>query len=353
HFFREVKAWISLDHPNILPFLGYSIESDGFPRLVSPWCENGDLQKYIRSHPEANRPQLLIDVLQGMRYVEGANLVHGDLKSANVLVNEHCRACLCDFGSTRMIEGASGFTTSSLNTKATLRFMSPERLMEDEPPTIASDVWAFGCIVVEVFTNSIPYAHIKNDNVVSRKITEKELPLDPSYDTTVSPGEEFWTFVGGCWEFESTRRLTISALLHFFSTFFSSSSNCSEPLPKEPLPKEPLPQEPLPGSSSLRQRPSFIHFRQLHNMIAALSLPPMERSVSLTGDGQWTCTVKTATPIYNRGQQHMVNADGELAYEPRCFVATAPTKQEARNEAARIALEACLENHHPLGPPPF
>jgi hypothetical protein len=47
-----------LDHPNILPFLGATIKSHSLS-LVSLWMDNGNINRYIRSNPQANRLQLV------------------------------------------------------------------------------------------------------------------------------------------------------------------------------------------------------------------------------------------------------------------------------------------------------
>ncbi|KAG8937203.1 hypothetical protein FRC02_003878 [Tulasnella sp. 418] len=206
HFLREVKVWIALEHPNIVQFLGYAIDSGGFPRLISPWYDHGDLQKYILNNPEANRPQL-----------------------GNILVNEQGKACLCDFGAARVLNGVSGLTTSGQNAKATRRFMSPERLTEEGPPTIASDVWAFGCVVIEVMANRLPYGQIKNELAVYTKIHEGVSPLDPQYDTSGEPGPLFWAFIRKCWRVEPERRPTIDQLLDHFRTSFPSRAEPPRP----------------------------------------------------------------------------------------------------------------------------
>ncbi|KAG8937204.1 hypothetical protein FRC02_003879 [Tulasnella sp. 418] len=230
HFLRELKVWCGLEHPNIVCLLGYTIESGAFPRFVSRWCENGDLQQYILSNPSVDRFKLLVDVLQGMLYLESRGLVHGDLKSANVLIDEHGNARLCDFGATRLLEGVTGLTTSNQNAKATRRFISPERLTEDKPPTIASDIWAFGCVVIEVLTNRLPYAHFTSEHLVYTKILAGISPLDPSYDTSVAPGPMFWAFIHRCWRLKPEHRPTLDQLLNHFDTPLSDDMRDDEPL---------------------------------------------------------------------------------------------------------------------------
>ena len=62
HLTREVKIWKDLNHPNIIKFIGYAIEGQGSgvkAALVSKWCENGDIVKYLTEHPMTNRIKLV------------------------------------------------------------------------------------------------------------------------------------------------------------------------------------------------------------------------------------------------------------------------------------------------------
>lgn len=48
---RQTIIWTQLNHPNVLPFLGYQVV-DGEPRLVSPWIDRGTLETYLDTHPD-------------------------------------------------------------------------------------------------------------------------------------------------------------------------------------------------------------------------------------------------------------------------------------------------------------
>ncbi|KAG8923579.1 hypothetical protein FRC02_011051 [Tulasnella sp. 418] len=330
HFLREIKAWSELKSPHILPFLGYSKESGGSPRLVSPWCENGDLRKYIKSKPKADRWQLLIDVLKGLQYIKSRGLVHGDLKCGNILVDDHGAACLCDFGSTRLIEGITGFTTTSQNGKATLRFSAPERLMEDKPPTTASDIWAFGCVVIEVFTGKLPYPHISYEKAVTSAIITEVLPLDPDCYESTAPGDRFWTFISRCWEFEPNFRPGIADLLEYFLSISQGTPYDHEDMTNRACPM---------GGTLLQTSTRFYTF--LEKIVKLYNLPELKYSAISDGPKhaeQWTVNLTVFIPYCTPENRGPGCNNTELLYKAQEYRATSSSKRKAEDEAAREAM---------------
>lgn len=51
--------WSRLYHPNILPFVGYALESEDCPLLISEWMENGTVNKYVKGHPDCDIHQIV------------------------------------------------------------------------------------------------------------------------------------------------------------------------------------------------------------------------------------------------------------------------------------------------------
>ncbi|KXN84357.1 Dual specificity protein kinase zak2 [Leucoagaricus sp. SymC.cos] len=153
-FAKEAILWSRLNHPNILPFYGVYYQGKQKKMcLVSPWMDNGNLVNYLQENPTAPRRPFICDVIAGLQYLHDNNIIHGDLKGVNVLVNAEGRACISDFGfSSVLIDQAISQTMpTSQNLGGTVRWTAPELLDEPEAyPSKASDVWAFGCVCYQV-----------------------------------------------------------------------------------------------------------------------------------------------------------------------------------------------------------
>ncbi|KZT40779.1 kinase-like protein [Sistotremastrum suecicum HHB10207 ss-3] len=238
---KEMCLWARMEHSNVLPFLGYCFfpthtlaqDGDGSPfSLVSPWMKNGTVISYIKENPLVDRTVLLMDVFKGLRFLHSQGVVHGDLKGSNVLVSEDGVAVLADFGLASLADADPSLSrshhASTTGIKGTVNWMAPELLdaCEDSnattKPTTASDVWALGCLILEVIASKIPYQYCKKPANVIREMIRSKPPFiftpTPQASQTESwvsdtyvPLEfhgypDLWFLCEDCWDFEPTRR---------------------------------------------------------------------------------------------------------------------------------------------------
>ncbi|KAF9780907.1 kinase-like domain-containing protein, partial [Thelephora terrestris] len=96
-FCKEAVIWRHLHHPNIVPLIGVII-SPGQCLLVSDWVDNGTINQFIKMNPDANRIDLLIDVVEGLMYMHNLSIVHGGLSMEKILITQSDHACLIGFG---------------------------------------------------------------------------------------------------------------------------------------------------------------------------------------------------------------------------------------------------------------
>jgi len=197
-FCPEAVIWKDLSHENVLPLLGVSDFNCTRPYMLSEWMENGNLGGYLKSNPNENRLKLLLDVAKGLEYVHSRDVVHGDLKGHNIVVDNEGRALLADFGLASVLRGNLSLKYSEhASGRGTTRWMAPELL---EPTSLScefskkTDVHAFSMVAVEVFTGEQPFPHLKHEYHVPTVLLRGERPKRPSGIT-----DDVWEMLQRCW----------------------------------------------------------------------------------------------------------------------------------------------------------
>ncbi|KAJ7921478.1 kinase-like domain-containing protein, partial [Mycena leptocephala] len=197
---REALVWKDLDHPHILAFIG--IDRDSFPSslcMVSPWMENGTVVDYIKNYGYANVDKLLAEIAQGLGYLHSRNIVHGDLRGANILIDENWSARVADFGLGSFTDATTSIYTSSR--AGSIHWMAPELISPEQfglkfARTPASDIYAFGCVCLELYTGLPPFSKLSQTAVLF-KIIAGERPGRPSGSPPMS--DVLWRRVTEYW----------------------------------------------------------------------------------------------------------------------------------------------------------
>ncbi|KAF9644930.1 kinase-like protein, partial [Thelephora ganbajun] len=214
-FCKEVVTWKILRHPNVLPLLGVTMGNYHFA-MASEWMANGNINEFVKANRGVNRLELLKDVARGIIYMHGQAMIHGDLKGANILIDQSGHARLADFGLLTIISDPTNPTASSSTTNAgTTRWMSPELLhpdqfgFEDSRPTKGSDCYALGMVILEVLSGQAPFARYK-DFIAMRKVIEGERPERPEGAWFT---DDLWGTLEQCWSPHPKDRPTAEAVL--------------------------------------------------------------------------------------------------------------------------------------------
>ncbi|KAF8155305.1 kinase-like domain-containing protein [Mycena galopus ATCC 62051] len=181
-FCREALIWKNLDHDYVLPFLGVDSESfPGFFCMVSPWMNRGSVVT-SKDGPEADRiPVLMHEIAVGLQYLHSQNVVHGDLRGANILLDDQGHIRLADFGLAVFADGPLAPT----NRGGSTRWMAPELLdpsscgLEVFQRTFASDVYSFACVCLEMYTRKPPFAEMFYEGAVLLKVVKGDRPEFP------------------------------------------------------------------------------------------------------------------------------------------------------------------------------
>ncbi|KAG2108013.1 kinase-like domain-containing protein [Suillus discolor] len=158
---KEVQGWMSLLHENLLPIYGTTTGfGSSLPCLVLPWMENGSLTSYLsvknRNLPIATKFLLLSHVTAGLQFLHSNSIIHGNLSSNNVLIDDRHNVRLADYGLSSVVS-MCGELFQSYHCGA-LRWTAPELIDDDDQELRnASDIYSFGCIMLHVLSEKLPY----------------------------------------------------------------------------------------------------------------------------------------------------------------------------------------------------
>jgi serine/threonine protein kinase len=155
-FEREAKAAASLDHPNICTV--YEIgQADGVTFIAMAHVDGSGLDERIGAGPLplGEAVDIGIQIARGLHAAHEQGIVHRDIKSANIILDDAGHAKITDFG-LALREGQSRLTKEG-RTAGTLPYMSPEQC-NAEPVDERSDTWSLGVVLYEMITGQLPFA---------------------------------------------------------------------------------------------------------------------------------------------------------------------------------------------------
>lgn len=184
-FEKEFKNLASLDHPNIIT-IHHAGKIQNRWYFTMEWIEGLDLKKYIMRHGpiELNKGTLIMrQVAHALSYAHKHDIIHRDIKSSNILIKEagnKIKAYVTDFGISKDIKARTDGRTLTTTTGVigTLDYMPPEQaLAQKNKIGPASDVYALGCVVYEMFTGRVPFKADTDPAVVQMHINTPPAPL--------------------------------------------------------------------------------------------------------------------------------------------------------------------------------
>ncbi|KAK3151114.1 hypothetical protein QOZ80_3AG0241920 [Eleusine coracana subsp. coracana] len=173
---QEIALLSQFEHENIVQYYGTDKEDSKlyiFLELVTQGSLATLYQKYrLRdTHVSAYTRQ----ILHGLIYLHERNIVHRDIKCANILVHANGSVKLADFGLAKEITKFNAVNSC----KGTVYWMAPEVVNPRKTYGPAADIWSLGCTVLEMLTCQIPYPDLEWTQALYR-IGKGEPPAIPS-----------------------------------------------------------------------------------------------------------------------------------------------------------------------------
>ncbi|XP_042431802.1 mitogen-activated protein kinase kinase kinase 5-like [Zingiber officinale] len=206
---QEIKFLSQFKHPNIVQYYGTETIEDRL-YIYLEYVHPGSINKYVCQYCGAMTESVVQNftrhILNGLIYLHSKNIVHRDIKGANLLVDVNGVVKLADFGMAKHLSGAA--PTCSL--KGSPFWMAPEMLQatfnKEIGYDLAVDIWSLGCTIIEMFTGKHPWSDLEGPQAMF-KVLCKDPPIP---ETLSSEGKDF---LQRCFHRNPAERPTANMLL--------------------------------------------------------------------------------------------------------------------------------------------
>lgn len=203
---KEIESFRHLRHKRLVRFIGACLEMP-HPSLVTQYMPGGSLHHLLHVRklqlPPLHATNMCLQLADGVMYLHAQTpvVVHRDLKSLNVVLDLNLNVKICDFGLTESMERTH---MTKHNNGGSPRYMAPELFDQKTKITEKIDIWALGCIFVEIFGGRLPYADVNALADLTREmLVHRRAPDVPSHIF-----EEIQVVVSSCFNFDQRLRPT-------------------------------------------------------------------------------------------------------------------------------------------------
>eukprot|EP01083_Nonionella_stella_P248122 859427_1 len=218
-FHKEANTLAALRHPNIAQLVGsYLDDVSGELYLVLEWLPNGCLHDLLHKKEQMSFEMsyydvllMAIDIARGMKYLHCKNMIHRDLKTHNLLLDEEYRVKVTDFGTAKHLEQVF---SKAFTEVGTLGYVAPEVL---DPPINGYDgkvdVFSYAVILWEIYSS---YAKIATDNVLTTVSTlQYAQRLKNGFRPKIPSDcpQQFRFLIDQCWQYKPQKRPTFAQIV--------------------------------------------------------------------------------------------------------------------------------------------
>ena len=159
---HEIGLLRELKHNNIVQYLG-SNSDESHLNIFLEYVPGGSVATMLVNYGplgESLIQNFVRQILQGLSYLHSSDIIHRDIKGANILVDNKGSVKISDFGISKRIEastlGGSKKGAQRVSLQGSVFWMAPE-VVRQTAYTRKADIWSLGCLVVEMFTGSHPH----------------------------------------------------------------------------------------------------------------------------------------------------------------------------------------------------
>ncbi|KAI5833967.1 ste11-like protein [Schizophyllum commune Tattone D] len=186
---REIELLKDLQHVNIVQYLYSSLDDDHL-NIFLEYVPGGSVTALLRNYGAFEEPlvkNFVRQILCGLDYLHERDIIHRDIKGANILVDNKGGVKISDFGISKKVED----TLSNSNRmhrpslQGSVFWMAPE-VVKQSGHTKKADIWSVGCLIVEMLTGEHPWAQLTQMQAIFKIGSSAK----PSIPTDITPEAE-------------------------------------------------------------------------------------------------------------------------------------------------------------------
>ncbi|AGO85889.2 Serine/threonine protein kinase [Pandoravirus salinus] len=229
NFCEEVRVMTSLRHPNVVLFMAACTKPPNMC-IVMEYMALGSLYELLHNElipelPFMLKAKMAYQASKGLYFLHSSGIVHRDVKSLNLLLDNKWNVKVSDFGLTKFrADLADGVGTAA--PIGSVHWMAPEVLDESLDVDYAmADVYSFGIILWEVLTREQPYAGMSPAAIAVAVIRDGARPRMPDEATMAAHPQAYVDLIHDCWHRDPTVRPTFMEIMTRLSAMHGESSS--------------------------------------------------------------------------------------------------------------------------------
>ncbi|KAK3098006.1 hypothetical protein FSP39_015240 [Pinctada imbricata] len=206
----EIIMFENIHHKNLVKYYGVEVHRDEM-LVFMEFCDRGTLEEAARMGlPEHNIRIYTWEILLAINHLHENNIIHRDIKGANIFLTSSGTLKLGDFGCSAKLKNHATMPGEFNKIVGTMAYMAPEVITKNtrEGHGRAADIWSLGCVVIELSTGKRPWHELENNAQIMFKVGMGGRPPTPEHLS-----EEGKDFMEHCFEFDSSLRWTASQLM--------------------------------------------------------------------------------------------------------------------------------------------
>ncbi|KAI4165725.1 MAG: hypothetical protein LQ342_000668 [Letrouitia transgressa] len=213
---REIDLLRDLQHQNIVQYLGSNSDDEHF-NIFLEYVPGGSVAGMLNSFGQLKEPLIrnfVRQILAGLSYLHGRDIIHRDIKGANVLVDNKGNIKISDFGISKRVEASAllqpaknGGHIHRPSLQGSVFWMAPE-VVKQTSYTRKADIWSLGCLIVEMFTGTHPFPNCSQLQAIFQIGNSSAKPTTPE-----NASEEGQAFLSKTFEIDQEKRPSADELL--------------------------------------------------------------------------------------------------------------------------------------------